>query len=223
MEMLRQQRYFDPHNHKNIPIDIIGLGAVGSYVAWFLSKTGMKNLSFWDHDKIEDHNIPNQCFLEEHTNMLKVQAAGMMTKLGSGLTPKENKKKVKKGGSFRFGKIVFLLVDSMKARKEIWDEFLKFKLATELVVETRMGVDSCRVYSINPCNQNHIDKWEKTLYTDEESSESLCGAAESIVTMASMTASMAVTQMIKWLKGGDVENEVIVGTDPMYNLILNHY
>lgn len=223
MEMLRQLKYFDPHKHKNIPIDIIGLGAVGSYVAWFLSKTGMENITFWDDDIIVDHNIPNQCFLTSHKDFQKVQAAKDMVNLGSGCIPNIQAKKVVKGGEFKFGKVVFLLVDSMSARKEIWDEFLKFKLGTELVVETRMSVDICRVFSINPCNQNHINKWEGTLYSDDESAESLCGATESIVTMASITASMAVTQMIKWLKGGETENEIIFSTDPVYNLITNHY
>lgn len=223
MDMLRQLNYFDPTKHKNIPIDIIGLGAVGSYLSWIIHKVGMENVTLWDHDSIGEHNIANQCFLTSHIGQNKVEAVRDMTVMGSGITPKTHVKKVSKGESFTFGKIVFLLVDSMKSRKEIWENFLKFKLTTELVIEVRMDVDICRIYTINPSSQRHIDKWEKTLYTDQEAVVSLCGSSESVVTMAVMTATMAVGQMIKWLKGGDVENEVIISTDPVYNLILNYY
>ncbi|WKD85211.1 Molybdopterin-synthase adenylyltransferase [Polaribacter huanghezhanensis] len=42
----------------NINIAIVGLGGIGSPLAVMLAKMGVKNLSFYDFDKIEVHNLP---------------------------------------------------------------------------------------------------------------------------------------------------------------------
>lgn len=42
----------------NVNIAIVGLGGIGSPLAVMLAKMGVKNLSFYDFDKIEVHNLP---------------------------------------------------------------------------------------------------------------------------------------------------------------------
>ena len=46
----------------NTPIHIIGCGATGSWVALMLAKMGISNITCWDFDKVEEHNLPNQFF-----------------------------------------------------------------------------------------------------------------------------------------------------------------
>ena len=62
MELMRQFEVFLPNKFKDKRIDVIGVGATGSYIVWLLAKIGLSNIHIWDHDVVEDHNIPNQCF-----------------------------------------------------------------------------------------------------------------------------------------------------------------
>ena len=48
----------------DIPIHVIGCGALGSWLVFFLLKMGFKNITVYDFDTIEEHNLPNQCFME---------------------------------------------------------------------------------------------------------------------------------------------------------------
>ena len=52
-------------NRVNTPINIIGCGALGSWLVLFLLKMGFKNIYVYDFDTIEEHNLPNQAFLEK--------------------------------------------------------------------------------------------------------------------------------------------------------------
>ena len=212
MELIRQLEVFRADKHKDKRIDIIGIGATGSYVLWLLAKIGLTNIHVWDHDKIEDHNIPNQCYFLRHIGKPKVTAAHEMVKAGAGIKIVKHQKKVEE--EEEFGQIVFLLVDRMEDREKIWQDSLKFKLRTEFLIETRMGADSGRVYTLNPSKPSHVKAWEKTLYSDDEAEVSACGTSISIAPTASLVASMAVWQLIKYLNNDNVENEILISSRP---------
>ena len=122
MDLLRQIDLFKPEQFKDKRIDVIGVGATGSYITWLLSKIGLSNIHIWDNDTIEEHNVPNQCFMLNHINKSKVIAMKEMVKDGAGADLVEHNEKVE--SSQQLGKIVFLLVDSMGMRKTIWNNLL---------------------------------------------------------------------------------------------------
>ena len=158
MDLIRQLDLFKPRQFSKKRIDVIGVGATGSYVVWLLSKIGLTNIHIWDDDSIESHNIPNQCFMLDHIGKLKVNAMKEMIKTGSGIDVVEHNEKVV--STQKLGNIVFLLVDSMKARKEIWGNILKYNTGIECMIETRMSSNSGRVYTIKPYSPTHIKLWE---------------------------------------------------------------
>ena len=135
-----------------------------------------------------------------------------MVKAGAGIKIVKHQKKVEE--EEEFGQIVFLLVDRMEDREKIWQDSLKFKLRTEFLIETRMGADSGRVYTLNPSKPSHVKAWEKTLYSDDEAEVSACGTSISIAPTASLVASMAVWQLIKYLNNDNVENEILISSRP---------
>lgn len=213
MELLRQLSVFSPEKHKNKRIDIIGVGATGSYVAWLLSKIGFENLHFWDDDVIVEHNIPNQLFFESQIGKLKIEAMANLIQQGASVTAVQHAQKA--NGTEALGEIIFLLTDTMASRKQIWQGALKYKLRTHLMIETRMGADSGRIYAVNPSKPSHIKAWENaSQYSDEEAERSACGASISIACTAGLIASIAVWQLIKWFKGENLENEILVSANP---------
>lgn len=177
-------------------IDIIGVGAVGSKIALELAKLGIRDIHLWDKDIVEKHNLANQLFYLADVGKSKVQACAEHIKLATGLDVTQHNEFVE--GSTPLGRVVFLAVDTMEARKNIFETCLKNNFVTELVVEVRMGVEELRVYGFNPNTRYEINDWIETLVDDEQTVESACSAKTTVGATATLTAAFAVTRYMQW-------------------------
>lgn len=219
LETMRHLDVFSAHAFGTKRVDIIGCGATGSRITLSLAKLGVENIHVWDFDKIEDHNIPNQVFGLSDIGHLKGEALADIVKSATGTKIIFHNERV--DGTQPLGEVVFILTDTMYSRKAIWEGTLKFKLRTKLVIETRMGADSGRIYSLNPNKPAHIKAWEETLYDDSEAEVSACGSSTSVGPTAEIISGLAVWQLIRWFaieQGGDdnLENEVIFSVKPSF-------
>lgn len=203
----RQHEIFD--NEKfNTPINIVGCGATGSWVTLMLAKMGIKDITCWDFDKVEEHNLPNQFFDMLSIGYNKAEELAILCKKFSSISIKKNVERVT--GKQRLEGIIFMLTDTMSSRKEIFDIAIKLKPQINLLIETRMDLRGGRIYTLNPCDFTHIKKYEETIYTDEESAVSACGTSQSIISTAINIASLAVWQMINWCHSTQYANEILV-------------
>jgi molybdopterin/thiamine biosynthesis adenylyltransferase len=200
----------------NTPIHVIGAGATGSWLTLALAKLGLTNITVWDYDVIEEHNIPNQAYDIDQVGMSKVDALQFLTEHASGTIINKKNQAVE---AQRLAGVVFMMVDSMETRKKIWDNSIKMKSAVKLLVEPRMGLDVGRIYNVNPVNQAHIKAYEDTYYSDDEAEVSACGASMTVVTTAMSIASMCTRQLINWHNDVDLDNEILV--DLKYNNFVN--
>lgn len=217
MEFLRQLDILKPHLHTDKRISVFGAGASGSYMVLLLGKIGMQHIDVYDPDIIEPHNIPNQLYFEEeHIGMDKIDALQKIVKTATGTEIVGHKVKVE--GKIEVGNIVFLLTDTMESRKQIWKNCLKMRPSVDWVIETRMGSNNGRIYTICPSILSHITEWEKTLYDDDEAEVSACGGSISIAPTASLIASIAIWQLIKVLNKTPCENEIVISCDPWFML-----
>ena len=57
---LRQLDIADPSKFKDKPVTVIGAGGIGAATAVALAKTGFENITVYDFDTLEEHNIPSQ-------------------------------------------------------------------------------------------------------------------------------------------------------------------
>ncbi|MBI4533898.1 MAG: ThiF family adenylyltransferase, partial [Candidatus Melainabacteria bacterium] len=131
----------------NRRIDVIGAGATGSRIVLSLAKLGLDNIHVWDFDIVEAHNIANQVYGNADIGQLKVDALHDLVLAQTGLNIHKHAERV--DGSQELGEIVFLLTDTMASRKEIWTKGIRYKMRTKLMIETRMGSDQGRVYTVN--------------------------------------------------------------------------
>lgn len=207
----RQLDLFSPEKFGDKPVHVVGVGATGSYVAYLLAKMGVSNLHLWDFDEVEPHNLPNQMFRLKDVGRSKVEALSEIITEATGIVPTPHNEPVT--GDTKLSGIVFLLVDSMDVRKDIWKGALKFKLPVELMIETRMAIDNGRVYAIRPSNPGDIKLWEGTLYSDEEAEESPC-TSRSVAPTVALIASLAAWKLIKFFNGEEYERELIVSARP---------
>ena len=222
IDPIRHLSVFSPSAFGQRRVDVIGAGATGSRVALSLAKLGVENIHVWDFDRVEEHNVANQVFGIGDVDSSKVEALARLVAAQTGIAIHTHPEKV--DGSQALGDVVFLLTDTMSSRKEIWERGLKFRLRTQLMIETRMGADSGRVYSVNPNNPKHIRAWEETLCGDEVAEVSACGASISVGPTAEIIAGLAVWQFMRWFatveqgKEDSLENEILVSLRPMMTL-----
>lgn len=207
----RQLDLFSPEKFGDKEVHVVGVGATGSYVAFMLVKMGVSNLHVWDFDSVELHNLPNQIYRLKDVGRPKVEALAEIIADATGIAITAHNETVT-GGTPLKG-IVFLLVDSMNVRKDIWNGSLKFKLPVELVIETRMAIDNGRIYAIRPSRPADIKLWEGTLYSDEEAEESPC-TNRSIAPTVAYIACLATWKLIKFFNGEEMERELIVSARP---------
>lgn len=205
VDTLRHLKVFDPASFGDRRVDIIGCGATGSRIALSVAKLGVSNLHIHDFDTVEEHNVANQVFGIPDIGSPKVEALSSLIEAQTGLKVTPHVEKVT--GDTELGEVVFLLTDTMASRKEIWEGAIKFQPYVELMVETRMGKDEGRIYSVIPMDIDEIKLWEATLCEDDEASESLCGARISVGPTAELISGFAVWAMIRWFtwfeSGGD--------------------
>lgn len=221
VDPLRHLSVFSPHAFGPRRVDVVGCGATGSRIVLSLAKLGVENIHVWDFDHVEEHNIPNQAFGVADIGLNKAVALAALVKAATGTEITVHEEKV--DGTQTLGEVVFLLTDTMKSRKEIWDGALKYKLRANLLIETRMGADSGRVYNLNPNRPGQIKAYEETLYADEEAEVSACGASVSVGPTAETISGLAVWQFLRWFsieQGGDdeLDNEIIFSLRPMMTI-----
>ena len=146
MDLSRQEKILNPMD-VTVPCHIIGVGATGSWLALQLFKMGIKDIRMYDFDTVEPHNVPNQLFGYNDVGTSKIEA--MMKILhkqiewdensdNSILTSQENTfkfvtpdyqevcGKIEKITKENFSQLiengyVFCLVDSMSARKDLFE------------------------------------------------------------------------------------------------------
>jgi len=200
MDFTRQKDIFDPEKHGRVPITLIGAGSVGSMVALLLAKVGFSDIAVYDHDKVEKHNLPNQFYPMDSLGKHKVWALATLVKemTGVGITTFA-KKYVDKDP---LSGIVITALDSMDARKLVFDQFLE-QVTTLGMIDPRMGGLDYRVYTIKP--EQH-DMW--TWYPDDDAVQERC-TEKSIIFNVAGIASLVVSSACKLASGQPYPVEVI--------------
>ncbi len=220
VDSIRHLKVFDARTYSR-PVHIIGAGATGSFLALQAAKLGIEDLHVWDFDQIEEHNLANQLYGPEHIGSFKVDALAQVIKEQADIDIQAHKEKVDKQ---RLEGAVFLLTDTMASRKEIFNNCIRYKYGVDIMIETRMGAQTCEVHSIYPLNPVEVKGWEGRWFPDDEErvSASDCGARTTIGATASMLASASIWQFIKHANNKPVENWLFMSVEPFMIETLNY-
>ena len=214
----RHMELFNPDTFTDRVV-VIGAGATGSWLVLSLARLGIQNITVYDFDIVEEHNIPNQAYGLKHIGMPKVEALKERVFEDTGIEIQAyNEKFVNQPLSG----YVFCMVDSMDGRKTIWQTNVMLKPNIKLYIEPRMGLELGRVYNVNPTDMNHIKTYPKTIYGDENAEVSACGTSLTVITSALLVASICARQLISHVNEIELDNEIII--DMAYNnLIKNNW
>lgn len=210
----RQANILNIGEHGKTPINIIGAGATGSWIALGLAKMGFENINIYDFDEVGEHNLANQAFDISNIGQNKAEALQGHIKAHTGRTI--NAQNTKISGGERLSGIVMVLTDTMSSRKKIWETSIKFKPSIDLLIETRMDLRCGRIYTINPMNPKHIKGYENTLYDDAKAEVSACGVSQTVLSSALGITSQAIWKILNHLNGVHNDAETMVEFENNY-------
>ena len=189
-------------------INIIGVGATGSWMSLALAKMGLNKLHLYDFDTVGVHNLPNQMFGLRDVEHNKAHSMRNIIKMLTGFVVKSKDEKLE--GDTPLQGIVFMLTDTMKSRKDIYYKAIKNNPNIELLIETRMDLRGGRIYVIDPTNREQIKRYEETLYGDDEAEVSACGVSQTVLPTALGITSHAIWKLLDYINGEIVYNETVL-------------
>jgi len=182
------------------PVNLIGAGSLGSSIAVAVAKMGCSDITIFDADYVESHNLPNQLYRIKDLNKRKVTALAEILHeyVEAQITPVEENVVDQ-----RLRGIVISAVDSMSARQTIWDKCVRYRASVPLYIDARMGGEVGRVISLSPVSPGLVKRYEETLFTDEESADVPCTAQTTIYATFGIAAIVA-NQIKRHAKGQEL-------------------
>ena len=87
MRFLRQQDVVDADRLASLSVTLIGLGSIGSVTGMYLCKMGVCNLTCFDADVVDIHNVSNQAYGISDVGLLKADAFSILVENQTGVTP----------------------------------------------------------------------------------------------------------------------------------------
>lgn len=180
MEHLTRQLDLVPIDRLDINITILGAGAVGSYTALALAKMGCTNIEVWDKDVVDTVNMNCQLYRFKDIRKPKVFALQEIVKDFTGIEIKAVNEFWTSQKTFRG--IVLCAIDSMEARKQVFEKHDKSGYFTTHLIDARMGAESIILYTVDMRQKKSKEAYAKTLYTDENAIQERCTAKSTIYT-----------------------------------------
>lgn len=213
----RQVGIFNPELYKDIPVVVIGAGGIGSGVLMGLAKMGVSNITIFDHDSVEKHNIPNQFYTNSQIGTAKVNAAKDMIEdfSPSGVVADIHMTKAEEGTQIPVNCLMIFAVDSLAARKELLTS--SFMQRAKYLIDARMGGNVISVYNVNPRNKKDLAEYTESLNVTPHKTS--C-AAQAISYTILMTAGIVCSAVRNTLVGNTNPYQVVFDAE---NFMLQTY
>ena len=203
---LRYRRQLDllPLDKLDVPITVIGAGAVGSFTTLTLAKMGCSNLTVFDDDIVSEHNLPNQFFRLEDLGKRKVEALADLIRSFEGIEITTVPRRFDGG---RLSGIVIGAVDSMASRQLIWNA-VRFDPGVRVFIDARMGGLVSIVRPVRPCDAGDVRRYEATLHADDDAVQEPCTARAILFTVLAIASTVARLVRLD-LVGQELPREVV--------------
>src|SRR5687768_2873952 len=205
----RQQDLFRPDQALSA-VTLIGAGGVGSAIGLLLAKMGVPELTVFDFDLVEGHNLPSQLYRREDIGRPKAEA---LAEIAKSFADGQIDARAERYADQPLSGLVISAVDSMDVRLSIWER-LRFNADVELYVDTRMGANLAVIHCVRPCDPDDVKRYERHLYPSSEASDVPC-TARAIVYNTFGVASMVGAIVRKWWLDGGVPKSLKMDFDSL--------
>lgn len=219
LDLSKTYEFFQPEM-VGARIHIVGCGSVGSTIAENLVRCGITELTLWDFDKVEPHNLANQMFRQQDVGKTKVDALFDMLK---DINPEVANTIELKPDGWK-GKLmsgyIFLCVDSIELRREIVEKHMDSPYV-KAVFDFRTLLEGAQHYAadwgdlkmkqdiLKSMNFSHAE-------AKEETPVSACGVTLGVATTVRLICALGVNNFINFVKGNGVKKLIIIdGFQPL--------
>lgn len=219
LDLSKTYEFFQPEM-VGARIHIVGCGSVGSTIAENLVRCGVTELTLWDFDKVEPHNLANQMFRQQDIGKTKVDALFDMLK---DINPEVANTIELKPDGWK-GKLmsgyIFLCVDSIELRREIVEKHMDSPYV-KAVFDFRTLLESAQHYAADWGDFKMKQDILKSMnFSHEEAKEetpvSACGVTLGVATTVRLICALGVNNFLNFVKGNGVKKLIIIdGFQPL--------
>jgi len=182
----------------DFPIHILGVGGIGSWTALILAKMGALDITVYDDDVVEDHNVASQFYKESQLGEEKTKALADNVSEQTGVKilpmPISGERNIKKG-------IVIIAIDSMERRHKIAD---KLEYSINWIIDGRMGGTQFEIYS------QQTELYKETLVNPDDVHPDAC-TAKAISFNCSVIAGMIANYIRLYADGNRDKHAITFG------------
>ena len=175
--------------------NVVGLGNIGSYLAYYLSKS-FNHIILIDYDKIEEHNVSGQLYLNDQIGEYKADSIKeLIQAMGSEchITLKKcSFSNIDKKSKSMMKDIIFSCVDNMSARREIFMDFLSNK-ELNYFIDGRAEAENYHIFILSkkePLFDRQIEYYDSSLFEDASIPDVPCNFKSTPHCGASIAANM---------------------------------
>ena len=211
MNINKHYEFFNPIEIKD-RIHIVGCGAIGSTLAFFLAKLGLTNFVLWDEDFVEDKNVANQMYGYADVGRPKTEA---LKDILISINP-EIEKHIELRGFYTDKQLdgyVFMAVDTIEVRKTL---ATANKYNTDIIAmfDFRMRLEDAQHYAADWQSVKMKDALLDSMdFTHEEALEqtprSACRETLSIFYTISGIVGEGINNFIEFTKDRAALNKII--------------
>lgn len=185
-------------------VTIAGLGGIGSYVVFMLSRLDVNTMTLYDPDKVERVNLSGQLYNSNQIGDYKVDAAANMIANYSNYYSFVAKHE-KLGENSMISKVTICGFDNMKARKDAFRNWTNFvaRLPEEergecLFIDGRLAAEELQVFCIKGDDTDGERRYEPYLFSDSQAAPTVCSYKQTTF-MANMIGSIIVNLFINFV------------------------
>lgn len=183
---------------------LAGVGGIGSYVAFLLSRMKPRKITIYDPDTVESVNMAGQLFGARDIGLTKCRAVVDMMRNYSGYYYAYTYDR-RFGAETSASKIMICGFDNMAARKIFFQKWLEFvdnqpreKRGECLFIDGRLNAEEFQVLCITGDNPYAISKYENDwLFDDSEVEEAVCSYKQTSY-MANMIGSVMTNLFVNF-------------------------
>lgn len=185
-------------------ITLAGLGGIGSYVAFLLSRLHPHTLYLYDDDTVEAGNMSGQLYSVNNLGQNKVNATASMLSSYSNyydyVTYAERFNETKNPTN-----IMICGFDNMEARRAFYNSWKRLVInlpdadkKTCLFIDGRLAAESFQVFCIRGDDTHSMERYlREFLFTDAEAEETICSYKQTTF-IANMIASVMVNLFVNF-------------------------
>lgn len=211
MNLVRQMDFFDPFQVTE-RVHVIGLGAIGSHVAEQLTRMGISNLTLWDFDTVDEHNIPNQLYDMFDVGLPKVDC---LKRHLENINPEIRiVKRHRWEPGIALNGYIFMCVDSIDVRQQITDEAM-YSPTVKGIFDFRMRLTDAQHYAGVPGNKVEMENFRASMdFTQEEAKAatpvSACGSSLAVLPTIRVITAVGVANFMNLVKTGELKTMILI-------------